>query len=1306
MKWEHTRILSESIRWLLGPLTGDPREIISLGNVSPGSLFVTGMIAASQGSGLYIAEDPLNDRDEEDESTLDASPLFSVNPVLHPDKLPASLGLTFTVRSKSGEIKFRACVTWARYLREENQSSDIPEKEGNEEADREKGVWRRHPACEIVDVRLGPDGGELRERLEDELGTLLEFLVRARRKGEESGLFTVSVYLVARRPETETGPDRRPPTKSIIFQPQIRIVLGRECELADMSRDLFACTSTAELFDIPFIREGLEVPARGHMCSVVWKEIDPQQISLEGLPNSIIYPFRWPDGEIVREKYGKEEYETFLRCDLRTEYIPVVEVPAPDLDPEGIPSLTADELAEAWEPERMRELLQPLVDRYGEWIEEREREIDEGDREGRELLNRHRVALDRMQKSLDLLCSDPDVRLAFCFANRAISLQYAWSRGGGNPGSFRWRPFQLGFFLLVLESICDPESEHRKTCDLLWIPTGGGKTEAYLGIIAFTLALRRRKHGESGLGTAVISRYTLRLLGIQQFMRALRLITACEYLRVMRSENGLHGYRPEACDTEDDWLWGKEWFSAGLWVGGRITPNKLRGNPRQNYWGARDILEDAGHDERRYSGGETPAQVTTCPACGSLLAVPGGEEGIPWDRGVIWFAVKIDTENCTEIIRDQLYDRLIQDFQSSGDLTIESVDLRELIPGSAVYALGIRVSKPFLSAEDVRRIWRPAEEFLNYDAGCTVNLLSFSPETPGYFPWGEDDFRIICPSPECYLRQKFTGRYSRSYGDADFTIREKNNPDVRPLLEYSIHIPALTVDEQIYRELPSLLIATVDKFARLPAEPRCGAIFGNVDRFHSRHLFYRSACEDESHRGEQKISGFRPPDLILQDELHLIEGPLGSLTGLYETAVDFLCSENTGPPKYIASTATTRGGGNQIKALFSRDSFLFPPLGLRLGDSFFIRSYSEETGSLFRDPGRKGRIYAGLAAFSWGPLTPQVRLATSVYQAVHGGNFPQNLKAFYRTPVSYYNAIRELAAGLHLFYQDVPDWFRSTGRVHLAHIPDRNRVVELSSRISSGALPFILRELETSVRSSTPPDALLTTSIFGTGVDIPHLSLMIVNGQPKTTSAYIQATGRVGRARTGIVFTLYRISRPRDLSHYEFFAGYHRAMYRYVEEATVFPFSSGCLERGSGGVAVSLLRLSRFSEGHFAGDRSACMMRHLGERGHQVNDVIDRVVNIFLDRNRSQPKHLQAEESYLEGMLRGRENGFDRWREVADRNDSEGECRLRYIEYFRVESDVVLGDLQHERAGRECVYKRVPTSLRTVEEEIEIEFTR
>jgi hypothetical protein len=182
-----------------------------------------------------------------------------------------------------------------------------------------------------------------------------------------------------------------------------------------------------------------------------------------------------------------------------------------------------------------------------------------------------------------------------------------------------WRPFQLGFLLQCLSGLADPASPDREICDLLWFPTGGGKTEAYLGLTAFTLALRRLRHkGYDGVG--VISRYTLRLLSIQQFRRALKLITACELLRV-QPVNGLHGWRPDGTLPDRDWLWGEHRFSAGLWLGSAVTPNRLDSLPYPvNIPGAFETL-------RTGRGQNDPAQVTECPVCNTVLAFPEQSEG-------------------------------------------------------------------------------------------------------------------------------------------------------------------------------------------------------------------------------------------------------------------------------------------------------------------------------------------------------------------------------------------------------------------------------------------------------------------------------------------------------------------------------------------------------------------------------------------------------------------------------------------------------------------------------------------------------
>ena len=293
--------------------------------------------------------------------------------------------------------------------------------------------------------------------------------------------------------------------------------------------------------------------------------------------------------------------------------------PAPELDPEI--------LSELWDGDALRASLTPFTDAYATWLGQRSEEVGDLPQEhqdvGSDSLTRCDAALVRMRAGIELLVENDDARLAFCFANRAIAIQSRWIKGRVNP----WFPFQLGFQLLNLPAVVDRTSADRDICDLLWFPTGGGKTEAYLGLAAFTMAYRRLKATRSGNrlsggGVAILSRYTLRLLTIQQFRRALALVTACEFLRVQPSTGGAVGWRPGACPGTTDVLWGDVRFSAGLWVGGGVTPNSLhrfeyrnRRNEVVQAFGAIDILEGL-------QGEGEPAQVLTCPSCDSVLAIP------------------------------------------------------------------------------------------------------------------------------------------------------------------------------------------------------------------------------------------------------------------------------------------------------------------------------------------------------------------------------------------------------------------------------------------------------------------------------------------------------------------------------------------------------------------------------------------------------------------------------------------------------------------------------------------------------------
>ncbi len=375
-------------------------------------------------------------------------------------------------------------------------------------------------------------------------------------------------------------------------------------------------------------------------------------------------------------------------------------------------------------------------------------------------------------------------------------------------------------------------------------------------------------------------------------------------------------------------------------------------------------------------------------------------------------------------------------------------------------------------------------------------------------------------------------------------------------------LPVLVVDEEIYRRLPALLIATVDKFAQMPWNGAVQMLFGQVNGYCDRHGFRSPEIEDkERHYAAGKYpsaktaprTALRPPDLIIQDELHLISGPLGSLVGLYETAVDDLCSwEVNGQkvrPKVIASTATIRQARDQIYKLFLRNVQIFPPQCIDIEDNFFSRQ--RETGEEY--PGRK---YLGICAPGKRLKAALIRVyvaqlsaSQTLYQKYGGIVDP------WMTLVGYFNSIRELGGMRRMIDDDVAARLQKMDRRGLA--VRRNLATrELTSRISSTDIPFILDQLEktfdpTKEPKDIPPkerpiDVLLATNMISVGVDVPRLGAMIAAGQPKSTAEYIQATSRVGRSKPGLVITVYNWARPRDLSHFEAFENFHARFYRYL----------------------------------------------------------------------------------------------------------------------------------------------------------------
>ena len=381
-----------------------------------------------------------------------------------------------------------------------------------------------------------------------------------------------------------------------------------------------------------------------------------------------------------------------------------------------------------------------------------------------------------------------------------------------------------------------------------------------------------------------------------------------------------------------------------------------------------------------------------------------------------------------------------------------------------------------------------------------------------------------------------------------------------PACDFCGGLPVYIIDEDIYEKKPSLVIGTVDKFAMLAWRPQARALFGlGTD-------------------GERQCS---PPGLIIQDELHLISGPLGSMVGLYEAVIEELCTDRrpTTPimPKIVCSTATIRRYDEQVKALYGRDdTILFPAPGLDAGDSFFARYARDGNGRLM--PGRK---YVGINAPGLGSMqTVQVRTFASALQAPKG--LPDEAKDPWWTLLLFFNSLRELGTTVSLFQSDILDYlkvmrnrmgFRQSDMRHLS------APMELTSRLSDDQVPKSIADLEVPVGSSSgwPVDVCLASSIIEVGIDIDRLSLMAVVGQPKTTSQYIQVTGRVGRKwqeRPGLVLVLYSASKPRDRSHFEKFRSYHEKLYAQVEPTSVTPFSPPALDRALHAAMVAFARQS------------------------------------------------------------------------------------------------------------------------------------
>ena len=1199
-------LIKEIIQRSLGPKEGSYEKIYC---ADPRKEYITGIIASSD----ICEEDPNPDNEEVDIFTGgsgDDEISTEIFGNTDPNKLPCSFGISFIVPCDS---LFDVCVTWGRYFRKEDN------------------MWERKPFKKIENEVKIEDKKIVLFR-SDEGRVLLD--VKKRQRHGDKTLITLTVV-------NDLNSSKFGNAESCLFQPSIRVLVGKGVDTLFFEK----CDRNALMY------RNIPVLSRGHLCSAVWKEMDCE--------DQDHIDFMWPDGII------DEDTKRFIRPDLRSDFIPLSMTKAPNSEwpvQYEKPVLNAEALSQIWDPKAMRESLMPLADAYSYWKDENSKEVKKEivDRQlGNSLLNvvdviyeEQQVALEGIKEGIETICTNEIARLAFCYANKAISLQYEWS-----GKKFDWRPFQLGFILKCIESISNEKSEKRKNLELLWVPTGGGKTEAYLALMAFTI-MHRRFCGESESletgGVTVLSRYTLRALTIQQFRRTLRLVTAMECLRLQEGKEGM-GWRPNSCVIKN-LDYGAERISCGLWVGSSITPNKLRD--------AIKYLKKYSEDKLTESN---PAQIQSCPVCGNILCVPPQKDLA--ERDTIWIKAKNPKNHQEEKIQF-LTKSIIE--ENMDDVKVKF----KLAPGE----IFIRFS--FERTVEKNQFENITNQILH---SLDAEKISFSHLLPGYVNIN-DGFDVICTNPDCSLNSR---KYSRNV----------------------ISIPGYTVDEQIYSRCPTIVISTVDKIAMVPYEPMTATLFGVANQKSEKYGYAIKALEETyikkfgwSKRAEWKtVNNFKPPELIVQDELHLVDGPLGSIYGQYEMMIDTVIRYKGILPKYLASTATISNAEDQVAKTYARTASTFPPVGYSSHDNFFIRTDKEgeeERHPIWNDS-VAGRVYLGVSTPSFGPLTPIVRLWAML---LNGGDEARNVDfkehgnvdnaKKYWTIVGYFNAIRELGGAVSLYREDVREWLAYMSP-NCSRKLDENKTIELSGRTSSAELPSNLEKIEGSIKDEIDNmfDAIFTTSLFGTGVDISFLSTMMINGQPKSTAQYIQASGRVGRSRGGLVVTFLRNTRPRDSSHYEMFNAYHSRLYLDIEPISVNPLSPGAVQRSIGPVVVGMLRMS-FE--HWMHPSSAIV-----DDATILMDDVAPIKALIKDRFSG-----FVREEDIDKLISEVNTSVKKWIEVSDEIIECGEG-LQYAEikpYGTLEKNVVLGSVAHSLMNElKVVFPNAPMSLRDVEESTSFE---
>ena len=1117
--------------------------------------------------------------EEEDPENQDVNPF-----AIKIGTQPSSLGITCCVSENTKIID--AEINFAIYERQERvleQKRKTKQKDGEPPKEERTDVgWKRKAITSNLEI----DTKTTKEHfdIKDDDDKILHVQIRYK-INKKHDKYYVTVYLINTKPK---GTDYTE-SDECIFQPEFKLKKSENSKDSDeknifISMEHYDDTSTKDPeekeFDLLFRNKHFF--AVGRNCSVEWDKDKKFLDSVSWVKTTFI-----------------PQYE-----------IDVIQPRKADSEPLST-SLRLSTLKNVKEISEYEELLSPIVLEYEKWIEGLDKQ-HQGTETFENTINHQiencRYAKERIMDGIRLVSTDPIAGKAFRFANEAMYDQMMYSRwakenikndckgiAGGPPFNQyeeedppRWYIFQIAFILLNLKSIVEPNSEDREIVDLLWFPTGGGKTEAYLGIIAFVLARKRLRKENDGVG--VIMRYTYRLLTIQQFHRAAALMCACECIRKGNEE-----------------IWGKEPFLVGLFVGNDTTPNSL---------------ETAKKNLHRKVDKENPVQIINCPRCGT----------------------KLDDYN---------YHTKHADQAGGGDIRPKRMAIR-------------------------------------------------------------------CANQNC------------EFGDE---AKEDS------------YLPVVFIDDDIISTLPSLLIGTVDKFARLAWDSKFAAIFGKVRQSCEQHGFHPAGANAAGygsmkickHAGSKEAKNriinyekpLPPPELIIQDELHLITGPLGTLVGLYETVIEDLCLNNGIKPKIIASTATIKNSVDQIKWIFGRTvSKIFPPQALDFGDTHF--------SEVIPSSKQHGRIHVGICSTSAGGQTADARIAGAILRKTrhilenknNEFNYTTDEIDPYYTLISYYNTRRSAGSALRYYGDSVP-YFMGTisSKFETDGAKNKNplQVAELTGRLDASEIPEIFKQIEMGLSKEMcrcgesqrrqsednesicqtckkqfkrPLDAVLCTNMLSVGVDIQRLSLMVINNQPKHTAEYIQASGRIGRSKDapGLVVTSYRYTGARDLSIYENFKEFHSHYHRNVEPGTLTPFAPRARETALFGVLVALIRnhASIENECHaIANNKNGASM--FKQNNPKLTDLFDKIKERLESRvDTVDPKEKEKTIADFEECKR-------KWLRIANKYSGKLKYKRNYYDIApKVENIVFLLKTIGDVDPPGFVGQQIPVSMRQADGNVKV----